>query len=151
MKIYADTSVFGGVFDEQFAKASRKFFDEVAAGRYELAVSAIVREEIKDAPANVRDFYHAKISEAEILDFTTEALNLQEAYLAAGVVTAKSAADAGHVAMATVLGCRMIVSWNFKHIVHFDKIRRYNVVNESNGYNRIDILSPLEATRHGDS
>lgn len=112
MKVYADTSVFGGVFDGEFAEASRKFFDEVSAGRYELAVSVIVREEIKDAPADVRDFYRAKISDAEILDFTTEALDLQEAYLAAGIVTAKSAADAGHVAMATVLGCQMIVSWN---------------------------------------
>lgn len=49
MKIYADTSVFGGVFDEEFAEASREFFDRVSVGRYELAVSAIVREEIKGA------------------------------------------------------------------------------------------------------
>jgi len=149
MKIYADTSVFGGVFDEQFAEPSRKFFDEVSAGRYELAVSVIVREEIKDAPANVRDFYHAKIGEVEIFDFLPEAQDLQEAYLAADVVTPKSATDAGHVAMATVLACRMIVSWNFKHIVHFDKIQQYNIVNELNGYNRIDIFSPLEVVNYG--
>lgn len=85
------------------------------------------------------------------MDFTPEAQDLQEAYLAAGVVTAKSASDAGHVAMATVLGCRMIVSWNFKHLVHSDKIRRHNAVNEANGYGRIDILTPSEAADHGDS
>jgi len=69
MKICADTSVFGGAFDHRFAEPSRKFFDEVSAGRYELAVSVIMREEIKDAPANVRDFYHAKIGEVEIFVF----------------------------------------------------------------------------------
>jgi len=151
MKIYADTSVFGGVFDEPFAEPSRRFFDLVSAGRYELAVSAIVREEIKGAPAHVQDFYQAKIRAAEIFDFTPEAQDLQEAYLDAGVVTAKSASDAGHVAMAIVLGCRRIVSWNFKHLVHSDKIRLYNAVNESNGYGRIDILTPTEVTDHGDS
>jgi len=80
-----------------------------------------------------------------------EAQDFQEAYLDAGVVTAKSTTDAGHVAMATVLDCRMIVSWNFQHIVHFDKIRKYNAVNELNGYNRIDVFSPLEAVNCGDS
>jgi len=151
MKIYADTSVFDGVYDREFAVASRRLFDEVAAGRYELVTSVIVREEIKDAPANVRDFYHAEIGAIEISGFLPAAQDLHEAYLAAGVVTAKSATDAGHVAMATVLGCRTIVSWNFKHIVHSDKIRRYNAVNESRGCGRIDILSPLEVLYYGDA
>jgi len=151
MKIYADTSVFGGVYDREFAAASRKFFDEVAAGRYELVTSVIVREEIKDAPVNVRDFYHAEIGAVEISDFLPAAQDLHEAYLTAGVVTAKSATDAGHVAMATVLDCRMIVSWNFKRIVHSDKIRRYNAVNESRGHGRIDIFSPLEVLYYGDA
>jgi hypothetical protein len=29
--VYADTSVFGGVFDEEFTTASRVFFDQVQA------------------------------------------------------------------------------------------------------------------------
>lgn len=27
IKVYADTSVYGGVFDEEFAEASQAFFD----------------------------------------------------------------------------------------------------------------------------
>ena len=38
----------------------------------------------------------------------------------------------------------MIVSWNFKHIVHFDKIKGYNAVNMLKGYQLIDIRSPSE-------
>jgi hypothetical protein len=50
MKVYADTSVFGGVFDEEFARDSRQFFDEVLVGKFSLAVSALVEEEIESAP-----------------------------------------------------------------------------------------------------
>ena len=38
----------------------------------------------------------------------------------------------------------MIVSWNFKHIVHFDKMRGFNAINVREGYGMLTILSPLE-------
>nr|VFK64670.1 MAG: hypothetical protein BECKUNK1418G_GA0071005_104917 [Candidatus Kentron sp. UNK]VFK71173.1 MAG: hypothetical protein BECKUNK1418H_GA0071006_105317 [Candidatus Kentron sp. UNK] len=53
---------------------------------------------------------------------TEETILLQRQYIDSGVVTPKSAEDALHVALATVSRCALIVSWNFKHIVHFDKI-----------------------------
>jgi hypothetical protein len=52
--------------------------------------------------------------------------------------------DALHVALATVNNCDMIVSWNFKHIVHYDKIRAYNGINIRLGYSVIAIYSPKE-------
>ncbi|UHD16694.1 hypothetical protein [Thiocapsa bogorovii] len=36
------------------------------------------------------------------------------------------------------------MSWNFKHIVHFDKIPKYNAVNTLNGQGQIGIYSPPE-------
>ncbi len=36
------------------------------------------------------------------------------------------------------------MSWNFRHIVHFDKIRRFNAVNLEAGYKPISIHSPRE-------
>jgi hypothetical protein len=38
----------------------------------------------------------------------------------------------------------MVVSWNFTHLVHFDKIRGFNAVNLREGYASIDICSPKE-------
>ena len=49
-----------------------------------------------------------------------------------------------HVALATTAKCDLIVSWNFKHIVHFEKIPKYNAVNTLQGYGKIGIYSPLE-------
>ena len=40
----------------------------------------------------------------------------------------------------------LIVSWNFRHLVQYDKIQRYNGVNALKGYRAIDIRSPLEVS-----
>jgi hypothetical protein len=36
------------------------------------------------------------------------------------------------------------MSWNFRHIVHFDKIRQFNGVNLELGYRAMEIHSPME-------
>ncbi len=65
------------------------------------------------------------------------------------LVNIKHANDALHVALATVSQCLLIVSWNFRHLVHFQKIPWYNTVNVSNGYHAINIFSPLEVIHYG--
>ena len=142
MKVYADTSVFGGVFDEEFAENSRKFFDELIAGNFHLVVSALIEEEVNSAPKQVQDHFKTFSSLAKLAEIGPEVLDLRDAYLNAGIITPKSTDDATHVAIATVSGCEMIVSWNFKHIVHFQKIPKYNAVNVLNGYHSINIYPP---------
>ena len=151
MKVYADTSVFGGVCDEEFAEPSKEFFDEVKSGKFSLVVSALVQAEIAAAPEEVQGFFRRVAEAAEIAELTQEVLELRNAYLNAGVVTPKSIDDAAHVAVATISGCRMIISWNFKHIVHFQKIPKYNAVNALKGYRSIEIFSPSQVIDYGDS
>jgi hypothetical protein len=43
-----------------------------------------------------------------------------------------------------------ILSWNFRHIVHFDKIPIYNAVSELNGYRPIAIYSPSAVIAYED-
>jgi len=144
MRIYADTSVFGGVFDLEFAEPTKRLFEEIDAGRFTLVTSAIVEAEIEPAPEKIRLHFLRCEAFAEIAQITHEALLLQQQYIISGVVTPKSAEDALHVPIATVSQCDLIVSWNFKHIVHFDKISKYNAVNTINGFGQIGIYSPLE-------
>ena len=66
------------------------------------------------------------------------------------IVSRKSVDDAMHVALATVSNARMIVSWNFKHIVNFQKIPLYNAVNKLKGYDSIEIYSPQEVIEYED-
>jgi hypothetical protein len=144
LSVYADTSVFGGVFDEEFEAPSRSFFDLVRAGRFALLISDVTRQEIALAPESVQAYFEGILAYMELIPVDERVLALREAYIAAGILTTQWADDAAHVAAATVANADLIVSWNFRHIVHFDKIRLYNAVNAIEGYRTVDIRSPRE-------
>jgi hypothetical protein len=144
IRVYADASVYGGVFDEGFDVASREFFDAVRTGRFRLVVSTVVQDELKDAPERVFALFDEMRRLAATADTTEESLQLRQAYLAAGIVGPQWKTDALHVALATDSQCAVIVSWNFKHIVNFKKIPLYNGVNLAHGYGSIAIHTPQE-------
>lgn len=144
LRIYVDTSVIGGVYDEEYAAASTAFFAGVQQGRFLLLTSALVVAELRDAPENVQAYYDQLQPQLELVPQTEEALALRDAYLAAGVVTPRWADDALHVALATVHSAELIVSWNFRHMVNIERIRGYNAVNLLQGYRGIDIRTPRE-------
>lgn len=148
--VYVDTSVFGGAYDEEFSVASGAFFAEVRSGRFNVCVSAIVLEELLGAPQEVQGLYAEFAPHVALVDVTPQALLLMRAYLSANIVSEKWRADALHVALATAHGCDAIVSWNFKHIVHFDKISLYNEVNMAHGFGPLAIHSPQEVVHYED-
>ena len=86
---------------------------------------------------------------AEVFEATESALELADAYQAYGILTPKFYDDGLHIAVATVGEADVLVSWNFKHIVHFDKIRMFNAVNLEYGYKPLQIFSPREVTSYG--
>ena len=147
-RVYIDTSVFGGVFDKEFEIPSDKFFQLVRRGRIVPVLSPILHAEIEFAPVAVRKFFEEMLSFAEELDVSEEALALSRSYLKQNVIPESCADDALHVALATVSGCEMIVSWNFKHIVHFQRIPLYNAINIMKGYHEIGIFSPQEVMNY---
>lgn len=116
-----------------------------------MVTSAVVEAEIEPAPEIIRTFFTKYAKSAHIAVANQEALELQQNYISSRVVTEKSFGDALHVAIATVSECDLIVSWNFEHIVHFDKIPKYNAVNVLNGYGHIGIYSPLEVINYDNS
>jgi predicted nucleic acid-binding protein len=144
LKVFVDTSVFGGCFDREFDKESRWFFDEVKAGRFDVLVSRIVLEELEYAPQHVRDFFNEQRPHIKILDESPEVKELRDAYISAGILGESSLDDAEHIAAASIEAVDLMVSWNFKHIVHFDKIRAYNAINVLRGWREIDIRCPRE-------
>ncbi len=100
--------------------------------------------ELVAAPPMVSQFFEEMLGWAEVADVTADALELRDAYLRARIVPSKYSDDALHVALATVVGCALIVSWNFQHIVHFQKLPLYNTVNTLQSYQSIAIYSPRE-------
>ena len=146
LRIYADTSVFGGCFDPPFADGSRRFFRQVTAGGVLLLFSRAVRDELKTTPPRVQEVL-AAVPRHSLLDvpITLEVRRLRDAYLAAGIVGRRSATDALHVAAATVARADAIVSWNFRHLVRLDRIRAFHRISLRLGYGHVSIMTPGEA------
>ncbi|MDD5675591.1 MAG: hypothetical protein PHC61_15580 [Chitinivibrionales bacterium] len=145
-RICCDTSVIGGLHDAEFSSQSRRLIDYVKAGIFTMVISPVVEDEIlNDAtPAQIVTEYKDILTFCEIVEVADEALDLQQAYIDENIVSSKWRDDALHVALATGNLCDFIVSWNFKHIVNFQKIPLYNAVNKLHGYSEIQIYSPLE-------
>jgi len=126
LRVYVDTSVFGGYFDEEFSTASRRFFDAVFAGRVVVLVSETLVAELVRAPEPVQDLLSQTVrARIEQLVLTPEAIALRDAYVRNGVITQKYANDALHVAQATLARADVISSWNFKHLVNPERIREF--------------------------
>ena len=146
-RIYIDNSVFGGYYDEEFEDVTKAFFTKVEEGAFQVYFSDINETELYLAPKHVRDV-KLKIPNdcltKVILDEQSKALG--EAYINEGILTWKSLDDAYHIAIASVNRIDVLISWNFKHIVNFDKIKLFNSVNLRLGYPEIDIRSPREFT-----
>lgn len=146
-RIYLDTSVIGGCFDEEFEEWSNALVADLYKGLFTPLVSTIVTDEIKSAPDNVKAKYKEIITiGSEVLTPNEEALELYEQYAKHEIITQKYANDMMHIALATIGDADILVSWNFKHIVRFDKIRQFNAVNLECGYRTLAIHSPREVT-----
>lgn len=145
LRVYADTSVFGGCFEEKFGEASVRFFEQVRDGTFTLVVSDVTLRELAPAPQFVKSLLGTiPAGRVEQVATSDDSRRLQSAYLAAGVVGPACGNDAAHIAVATIAMVDIIVSWNFKHIVHYEKIMGYEGINTTNGYRSPRIYSPFE-------
>lgn len=144
-RVYVDASVVGGCEDEEFSEHSVRLMGCFARGEMTLVLSTLTVQELDAAPEGVRRRL-GSVPEGfiETLQLDTEARELAEAYIEAGVITAKMRADAQHIAIATVDRVDVLVSWNFKHIVNLQRIRGYNSVNLRRGYPTLEIRTPRE-------
>lgn len=55
-KVYIDTSVVGGYFDDEFHLWTKIFFESVKKSEFRIVVSELLTEELKYAPEYIRDF-----------------------------------------------------------------------------------------------
>ena len=144
-RLYFDTSVFGGVYDEEFEEISLLLFEKVKLGQIICVYSDLSVAEIKNAPKNVRNFFLDLPKEnTEMVEVNEEAYLLADKYVAEKVVGQTSIDDCRHIATATINKVDFLVSWNFKHIVNVFRIRGYNSINIRCGFPSLDIRSPKE-------
>ncbi len=144
-RIYVDTSVIGGCHDDEFREQSMQLFEMFRQGEARMLLSGITLDELADAPPSVRQATSTVPPEhAELLATSREAEELADAYISAGAMGGANLNDALHIALATLAKADVLVSWNFRHMVNWRRIRVCNKVNRENGYSAIDIRTPEE-------
>ena len=143
-RVYIDTSVLGGYFDEEFDEVTRRFFNEVKKGEYKVVISNVTEGELLNAPERVRSLLADLEIDYEVIRLTDDVVILALEYIRENVVGQTSYNDCLHIAIATVSRLDLLVSWNFKHIVNIKRIRGYNGINIKNGYPSIEIRSPKD-------
>ncbi len=150
-RIYTDTSVFGGYFDDEFEESTKLFFERIKNKEIKIIYSSVTEQEIETAPEKVKQLVrNLPVDSYEFYELTDDAIELATAYVNENVVGKTSFDDCLHIALATIHKADYLASWNFKHIVNANRIRGYNSVNLKLGYNTIDIRSPRELINYED-
>jgi hypothetical protein len=150
-RIYVDTSVVGGCFDPEFAPWSNGLLKDFRMGVYRPVVSDVVAAEVGNAPPDVRTAYGELLTlGAEVLAVDAGVVRLADIYEERKILTPKYHDDGLHIALATTAEVDLLVSWNFRHIVHYDKIRLFNAANLELGYKPLQIFSPRQVTHYGE-
>ena len=78
-RIYIDTSVFGGYFDNEFEKETKPFFEKIVEKGIKIIVSEILELELYRAPVYIQDFYESlPVNLIERVELTNEARDLSD-------------------------------------------------------------------------
>ena len=148
-RLYLDTSILGALADpgpRDRVVATRRLLDGLARGRSTGYIFTVVLEEVERAPKAARDKIAGELRKGYlmVLEESVETVRLADQYIVAGAVPVDYTDDARHIGVATVNDIRVVVSWNFRHMVNIERKRRINGVNVREGYPLIDIVSPWE-------
>ena len=148
-RIYIDTSIVGGYFDEEFNEATIQLFERSENGELIFVVSDLLDLELINAPERVRNLLlQYSADKFERVELSEEAIELSEKYISEKVVGKTSKEDCRHIAVATINKVDVLASWNFKHIVNLERIKGYNSVNLRLGYSIIEIRSPKDLIKY---
>ena len=148
-RIYIDTSIVGGYFDEEFNEATIQLFERFENGELIFVVSDLLDLELINAPERVRNLLlQYSADKFERVELSEEAIELSEKYISEKVVGKTSKEDCRHIAVATINKVDVLASWNFKHIVNLERIKGYNSVNLRLGYSIIEIRSPKDLIKY---
>ena len=144
-RIYIDNSVISGYFDKEFEVATKLLFDRIIAKDFDIYFSEVNDTELSLAPVHIRNIKNLIPKGCyQFITLNEEAKKLADEYLKERILGKASLNDAYHIAIASVNRVDCLISWNFKHIVNYDKINLFNSTNLRLGYPLIDIRTPLE-------
>ena len=134
-RIYIDTSVVGGYFDDEFKDATQRLFKRLQDNEVKFVISDLLELELIQAPSHVSELLLKFPGDRfERIELTQEVMDLADKSISGKVVGRTSLRDCRHIALATINRVDVLASWNFRHLVNLDRIKEYNSVNLTLGY-----------------
>ena len=103
LRLYFDTSVFGGIYDIEFREETQLLFEMVKNGEIICVYSDLCEFELDKAPEKVKEhFLNLYKSQTEYVEITEEINELAEEYIKEKVVGETSIDDCRHIACTTL-------------------------------------------------
>ncbi len=111
LRVYIDTSVFGGYYDEEFEEFTRPLFDRILNEEFILLFSTVTQDELENAPRQVQELVRrVKVKFTEFIDLTADIIELATQYINEKVVGQTNYADCLHIALATIHSADFLIS-----------------------------------------
>jgi predicted nucleic acid-binding protein len=150
--LYLDTSVISFALSQDipddYRNISLKLIKEINKGRYEGYISDVVIRELGSTKDAVKRTELLKLVDNTelygILTVDEEIDRVADKYIKEGIIPEVYRDDALHIALTSVKGLDILVSWNFKHLVKHKTRIEVAGVNTLLGYRTIDICTPWE-------
>lgn len=153
LKLYLDTSVWSFFYADdapEKMEITKRFFDSVSEGLYEIFFSEVVMRELNNAPEPKRTYFAElleRFSPAK-LEITEEIEELASLYLERGVVPMTKRDDALHVSIASIYEMDAVITWNYQHLANLRKSEVFNGVNLEYGVTKhLEIVTPMEVSK----
>ena len=111
---------------------------------YDLYISDLVLDEVGEGDPGFDSLRITALAGIPSLDVTEEVDELAARLLAGGLIPARAAQDAFHVAVSAVHGMDFLLTWNCTHINNVNTIRRMERICSEAGFTCPVICSPDE-------
>ena len=144
-KIYLDTSVISALYDERTPERmlmTQNAWEQIKS--CDVYISDTVVEELQMAKSTLLDKFENIVKDFNILEKTDEAQELASFYVVQKIFPIKYFDDALHVAICSVNGIGLLLSWNFKHLVKVKTRKMVSAVNIIKDYAPVEIIAPPE-------
>lgn len=147
--IYLDTSVVSYIDQPDTPEreaVTLKFWDAARAGAFDLVLSDVTLDEVKNCPEPKRSsmltFLRTFTCKSVISEGNTEITTIIDAINKQGILPKRCVEDTRHIAVAVYEGCDVLASWNFKHLVNTATVTGIRTVSLNKGFSMIDLLTP---------
>jgi hypothetical protein len=111
---------------------------------FELCISQFVVDEASAGDAQAAQDRMAILSPLPLLDISESVLELASAILQTGIIPAKAARDAAHIAVSAVHGIDFQLSWNCAHIANAQISKQVQAICTQHGFPCPVICTPEE-------